>query len=258
MKLKLILSLALVLSGGLFGCSNSPNGSTAAVRANQSQTLPMDATWKTMLHDATTNGVLGPQVVAGFRSFFSVPADVAKVLESEPSAKLLPFLNKLRAEPPPWRAGVVNTWIMIVTNSFRGTPSVSTNSLISSNGVVVWSREIPIYTYSAPIIQPFHIIAWPEREVGPLAWPKPQNAIEILDNRFASASTNALGTAADINMVKAAIVATHRKIQVEDLRWLSGDLVMVRARTQESSWYYVVERKKKGWSVLTYYLKWIS
>lgn len=34
-------------------------------------------------------------------------------------------------------------------------------------------------------------ITWPDREEG-LAWPKPRSAGKILDDRFASASTNAL------------------------------------------------------------------
>lgn len=102
------------------------------------------------------------------------------------------------------------------------------------------------------------VLTWPDREAGALAWPKPRTAVKILNDRFARASTNALGSATDMTAVEAAIAAVRPRIRVEEIRWLSSDLVMVRARLPESSWYYVVERKKEGWSILIYYLKWMS
>ena len=98
---------------------------------------------------------------------------------------------------------------------------------------------------------------WPDREAG-LTWPKPRSAARILEDRFASASTNALGSPTDTIAVKAAIVLAKPQSQVEQIRWLSSDLVMVKVRLPESCWYYVVERKKDGWTILIYYLKWIS
>ena len=100
-------------------------------------------------------------------------------------------------------------------------------------------------------------ITWPDREEG-LAWPKPRSASKLLDDRFTSASRNALGSSTDIAAVKAAIVGVRSANRAEEIRWLSPDLVMVRVRLPESSWYYVVERKKDTWTVRIYYLKWIS
>jgi hypothetical protein len=100
-------------------------------------------------------------------------------------------------------------------------------------------------------------ITWPDREEG-LAWPKPRSASKLLDDRFVSASTNALGSSSDILAVRAVIVTARPASQIEEIRWLSSDLVMVRVRLPESSWYYVVERKEDRWTVRIFYLKWIS
>jgi len=98
---------------------------------------------------------------------------------------------------------------------------------------------------------------WPDREDG-LAWPKPQSAARILDERFAKASTNALGSTTDIAVIKSAIAVSEPQGRVTDIRWLSPTLVMAKVRLPESAWYYVVEKRRKEWLIRTCYLKWIS
>ena len=66
--------------------------------------------WQMTLRDAVTNAA-APWMVpvfSGGNMFYTVPAEAARLLESQPSAGLLPFLAKLRMEPPPWKAGIVD------------------------------------------------------------------------------------------------------------------------------------------------------
>ena len=78
---------------------------------------------------------------------YTVPADAAKILESQPKPELLPFLAKLRMEPPPWKAGIVDEWITIVRDGLHGRPGVITGTLTTTKAVAS-TNEIPIYTFS--------------------------------------------------------------------------------------------------------------
>jgi hypothetical protein len=101
-------------------------------------------------------------------------------------------------------------------------------------------------------------LSWPDRETNGLAWPKPIGAAKIIHDRFLSASTNALGSVADIEAIKSAIVAAKPRGRVEEIRWLSPRLVIAKVRLMESGYYYVAQKKKDEWEILTYYLHWIS
>lgn len=151
MKPKLILCLALALSGTLFGCSTTPNRLAATIPPEQIQTG--DMAWQTTLRDALTNGyVFSPSGDIGIM-FYTVPAAAAKILESRPSAELLPFLAKLRNEPPSWKAGIVDEWNNIVRDGLRGTPETITNTLNDAKGAVVSTTEISAYAYSDEMLQ---------------------------------------------------------------------------------------------------------
>jgi hypothetical protein len=100
--------------------------------------------------------------------------------------------------------------------------------------------------------------SWPDWETNGLAWPKPDGAGKIIGDRFRSASAKALGSTADIEAIKSAIVAARPRGKVMEIRWLSPRLVMAKLRFPESSYYYVVQKRKEQWEILTYYLDWIS
>lgn len=98
--------------------------------------------------------------------------------------------------------------------------------------------------------------AWPERGT----WPKDKGASKLLDDRFALASTNSLGTATDIVAIKKVIV-THKEkqeIEIHQIRWLNASLVMAFVRTESAAFYYVVEKKTNKWELVTYYMLWVS
>lgn len=84
--------------------------------------------------------------------------------------------------------------------------------------------------------------------------------IGIVEERFKSASTKPLGSETDITAIDQAIKTSHPawNLQVEELRWLSPSLAMARVRAPEAEYFYVVEKREGQWSVLTYYLRWIS
>ena len=140
MKPKLLLSLALVLSGGLFGCSTIPSKKTADEKS-----------WQTTLRAGATNSIFPTSGSVGI-AFITVPADAAKVLESQPPAELVPFLEKLRASQSPWGAGKVNEWLIIVRNGLRGTPGVITSTFTTASGITL-TNKIPVYTYADHFLQ---------------------------------------------------------------------------------------------------------
>jgi hypothetical protein len=135
MKPKLILCLALVLSGGLFGCSNVPSEKTAEEKS-----------WQTTLHAGVTNSFFPPFGSVGVM-FYTVPADAVKILESQPQMELVPFLVKLRSSQSSWEAGTVDEWLIIVRDGLHGTPSVITNTFTTAKGITV-TNKIPVYTYA--------------------------------------------------------------------------------------------------------------
>lgn len=100
-------------------------------------------------------------------------------------------------------------------------------------------------------------LTWPEQEKG-LPWPKRPNGHRIIEDRFYQGSTNSLGSATDLAAIKSAVATARPSGSVVGIRWLSARLVMVKVRLTESQWYYVVERRKDDWTILTYYLDWIS
>jgi hypothetical protein len=100
-------------------------------------------------------------------------------------------------------------------------------------------------------------LTWPEQEKG-LPWPKRPNGSRIIQDRFYQGSTNSLGSATDLASIKSVIATARPSGSVWQIRWLSAQLVMVKVRLTESSWFYVVEKRKDDWTILTYYLDWIS
>ena len=68
-------------------------------------------------------------------------------------------------------------------------------------------------------------LVWPERSKN-LGWPRPPEASKILRDRFANASRDALGSAADIGAIKLAIISARPGSEVKEIRWLSSTLVM--------------------------------
>ena len=142
MKSKL-LCLALVLSGDLFGFSTAPSGKSAGEKS-----------WQATLRAAVANRFFPPSGSVGIM-FYTVPADAAKILESQPPAELLPFLAKLRMEPPTWKAGDVDEWIIIVRNGLHGRPEVITRTFTTAKGIIS-TNEIPVYVYADQFLQHAH------------------------------------------------------------------------------------------------------
>jgi len=96
--------------------------------------------------------------------------------------------------------------------------------------------------------------AWPKGSSKSSLWPEDKNAVKILDEKFAQASTNALGTAADVANIKDSILAQKVVDRIDEIRWVSSSALIARASTQLSVYYYVVEKKKGKWEVIAYYL----
>ena len=142
MKPKLIL--ALVLSGGFFICSTA-----------KSQNAADEKPWQTTLRAAVTNSFFPPAGSLGIM-FYTVPADAAKILESQPPSELMPFLIKLRASQSSWEAGTVDEWSIIVRYGLRGTPNIITNALTSAKGAAISTTEIPVYNYTDNYLQRTH------------------------------------------------------------------------------------------------------
>ncbi len=136
MKPKVILCLALVLSGGLFGCSTAPSKKTVEEKS-----------WQTTLRADVTNSFFPPNGSVGIM-FYTVPATAAKILESRPQTELVPFLSALRSSQSSWETGTIDEWLIIVRDGLHGTPSVITNTLTSAKGAVVSMTETPVYTYT--------------------------------------------------------------------------------------------------------------
>lgn len=103
-------------------------------------------------------------------------------------------------------------------------------------------------------------LTWPERGSDPYPWPKPKGSGKIVDDRFAHASTNSLGTTNDIAAVKRAITKNlkPREVEVREIRWLYPTSVMAYTRTQFAAFYYVTEKKQDEWKILTYYMLWVT
>jgi hypothetical protein len=142
MKSKVILSIALILS--------------FVFLTGLSLAAPVPATdWQASLRTAVTNeGSLPPFGSPGM-IHLTIPAAAGKVLDHQPKADLQPFLTKLRAEPPSWKNGIVDTWIFIVRNGLHGTPMTFTNSVVIPGGNSVFQKIIPVYcyTYRYPVPQ---------------------------------------------------------------------------------------------------------
>ena len=96
------------------------------------------------------------------------------------------------------------------------------------------------------------------------SWPKqgsdPKALWKIIDERYAKASTNSLGTAGDIAAIKQAIAADAQPqiVEVREIRWLSPSVIMAFTRTQSAAYYYVSEQKNGKWGIVTHYQIWVS
>jgi hypothetical protein len=106
---------------------------------------------------------------------------------------------------------------------------------------------------------------WPGRHSDTYPYPEGKDAQKIIEDRFAKASKKALGGDADIAAIKKLVLSriTQSQPSVNEIRWLSSTLVMVDASWYEgplgaAGYYYVVEKKKDKWEIVTYYMLWIS
>jgi hypothetical protein len=158
MKPRIIHCAALVFSAIVLGCSTTANHTAATLPATQMQEQAGEMAWQTTLRDAVTNAA-APWMVpvfSGGNMHYTVPAEAAKLLESQPPAELLPFLAKLRREPPPWKAGIVDGWTVIVRGGLRGTPGVLTNTATTANGTTSTMEPILVCTYTVKIVNRQH------------------------------------------------------------------------------------------------------
>jgi len=101
-------------------------------------------------------------------------------------------------------------------------------------------------------------MSWPERGADPYPWPK--GGSKMLHDRFTQASTNSLGSIAELEAIKKAIVTQKapQKVEVRDIHWLSPTSVMAYTRTEIAAFYYIAEKKKDKWEILTYYMLWVT
>jgi hypothetical protein len=111
-------------------------------------------------------------------------------------------------------------------------------------------------SFVAPVSRATDLV-WPGRSKN-LGWPRPPEATKILQDRFANASREALGSADDIAAVKLAIISTRPGSEVKEIRWLSSTLVMAYVSSRDPGWFYVVDKSTGEWRVLIFYLLSIS
>jgi hypothetical protein len=83
--------------------------------------------------------------------------------------------------------------------------------------------------------------------------------------RWESVSKTPLGTKADIASIRASVLKEMNmpKAKVGRIGWLSPTVVMVSFGWYEgplgaAGYTYVVQKRKDGWFVLTYYMDWVS
>ena len=94
------------------------------------------------------------------------------------------------------------------------------------------------------------------------SWPKEisdQKEWKIIEDRFAHASTNALGSTNDIAAIKRAVAADMKpqEVEVREIRWLSPSLVMTYTCTESAAYYYVSEKRKSMWEIRAHYVIWV-
>jgi hypothetical protein len=154
MKPKLILCLALVLSGGLFGCSTNGQHSTSVAPTKKASG---EQAWQITLRTAITNGNVLHLVVPGGYMDYIVPPDAEKVLESQPTAELMPFLEKLGSEPPPWKAKVIVKWIQVAHEADTRRLEKIGLAQIQSMGLVDQAKRDFIARFPNATIEKFHI-----------------------------------------------------------------------------------------------------
>lgn len=157
MKIKDSICLALVLCGGVWGiCANAAptNSSNLSLQiAAQSRNVGSPS-WQATLRAEATNDDIFFEVpyMDAFRMFYTVPAPVGKIFESEPPAEIQSFLKTLRPQLPHWSAGIVDEWMLIVRDGLRGTPGNITNTVVAADGRRS-TELIPTYVYSESLIR---------------------------------------------------------------------------------------------------------
>lgn len=179
---------------------------------------------------------------------YSMTLEVERVLAGEFESKTL-TVHSLR-EPTPEQAVVLG---------FSEQHFVFTNGLPLQIGFDGLNgehlRNLKILVRQAPAR-----LTWPAKSHIGLAWPDPPRDMAVLNQRFAGATPNRLGTVEDVAEIQRIIPADKpaAHLRVREIRWLSPSLAMARVRAREAEYFYVVQRRGAYWIVLTYYLRWIS
>lgn len=104
--------------------------------------------WQHTLLTALTNGFVGIPIGNIGRTYYTEPAEVGKILETQPTNDVLTFLEELKTSsaPPP---GVVqvDTWTKIVRKGLRGTPGTIVSSTVGPEGKPLQSTTNNVYNY---------------------------------------------------------------------------------------------------------------
>lgn len=81
---------------------------------------------------------------------YTIPEEVAKILENQKADELLPFLTQMASVPeiPTWQSTTIQSWINIVKNGLKGTPGVIHSRLTNAKGEVIRHKDIPVYYYT--------------------------------------------------------------------------------------------------------------
>jgi len=105
-----------------------------------------DASWQKTLNDTAEDsmGIILVPVYDSEHMFFSIPAEKAKILETEPAAKLIPFLRNQYAG----RVYEAKYLLMVVQDRLHGTPRFEHFEERSKEGKLLKSWDIPVYSYS--------------------------------------------------------------------------------------------------------------
>jgi hypothetical protein len=107
---------------------------------------------------------------------------------------------------------------------------------------------------------------WPPRNDKPYPSVKGKDGDKILHRRWEKASKKPLGTDADTAAIKKVILAhikEGKQSEVDEIRWLSPALIMADAGwyygpLASAGYFYIVEKKKGKWEIVTRYMLCIS
>jgi hypothetical protein len=106
---------------------------------------------------------------------------------------------------------------------------------------------------------------WPERKDDPYPFPVDDVGQLLLTKQWERASKGELGSQQNGDSIRAAVVhhMKHPQAKVGEIRWVSRTVVMVscgwyRSPLASAGYTYVLRNTEQGWTVVAYYMNYVS